>query len=145
MGDNVSDNKLKRMAMAVKILNPDDEFEEFLTNLGLSTEDFMDFLESLALDFQVSILTFEGLDYTKTRVFSLWEQAYLSGEPREFLLSALHSRAITPIELEQSLAVLFAQSQGLTDVDEVRGVLESVVEDPNRGAMLGLFDLDYTH
>jgi hypothetical protein len=142
---DVNDNKLKRMAMAIKMLNSDDTLEELLTSLGLSSEDLLGYLESLASDFQVSILTFEGLDATKTRVFSLWEQAYLSGEAREFLLSALHSQTITPMELEQSLAVLFAQSEGLTDVDEVRGVLESVVEDPNRMAMLGLLDLDYVH
>ena len=141
----MSENKIKRMAMALKMLNPDDEFEKILMSLGLSSQDFMGFLESLALDFQVSILTLDDVDNNKTRVFNLWEQAFLSREAREFLLSALYTEAIVPSEMEQALAVLFAQAQGYADVEDVRGILESIVEDPERGAVLGPLEGKFIH
>ncbi|HBN96223.1 MAG TPA: hypothetical protein DDZ66_07970 [Firmicutes bacterium] len=142
----MNENKIKRMVMALKILNPDDKFEEILMSLGLSSQDFMGFLESLALDFQVSILTLDDVDNKpKTRVFNLWEQAFLSREAREFLLSALYTEAIVPSEMEQALAVLFAQAQGYADVEEVRGILESIVEDPDRAAVLGPLDSKSIH
>lgn len=141
----VNENKLRRIAMALRMLHRGDDFEGMLLDLGLSAQDFMGFLESLALDFQVSILTLEEVDRTKSRVFSLWEQAFLSRDAREFLLSALHTQAITPIELEQALAVLFAQSQGFADVEDIRGILESIVQDPGRVAVLAPLGLDYIH
>ncbi len=141
----MSENKLKRMAMALKLLNPADEFEEILLDLGLSTQDFIRFLESLALDFQVSILTLQDVDHTKTRVFSMWEQAFLSRDAREFLLSALHTEAITHAELEQALAVFFAQSPGLADVDDMRGILENLIQDPSRIVLMGPRNLDHIH
>lgn len=136
----MSDNRLKRMAMALKVLNPSDDFEEILTNLGLSAEDLVGFLESLALDFQVSILTFEEIDKTKTRIFSRWEQAFLSKDARDFLLSALDTNAIVRSEMEHALAVLFATSPGFADVEEICGILANIVEDPNRMAVFGTFD-----
>ncbi|MCK9525724.1 MAG: DUF494 family protein [Limnochordia bacterium] len=141
----MSDSKLKRMAIALKVLNPDDDFEEILTNLGLSTQDVMGFLESLALDFQVSILTFAEVDETKTRVFSPWEQAFLTKEARDFLLSALYTEAIAPSEMEQALAVLFATSPEFADVEEICGILENIVEDPSRVAVLGYSDQRFNH
>ena len=141
----MSDNRLKRMAMALKVLNPEDDFEEILTNLGLSTQDFLGFLESLSLDFQISILTLEEVDKTKTRVFSRWEQAFLTKEARDFLLSALDTKAIVPSEMEQALAILFATSPEFADVEEVCGVLENIVEDPGRVAVLGSFNEKYIH
>jgi uncharacterized protein Smg (DUF494 family) len=133
------------MAMALKVLNPEDDFEEILTNLGLSTQDFLGFLESLSLDFQISILTLEEVDKTKTRVFSRWEQAFLTKEARDFLLSALDTKAIAPSEMEQALAILFATSPEFADVEEVCGVLENIVEDPGRVAVLGSFNEKYIH
>lgn len=141
----MNESKLKRMAMALKILNPDDEFEEILTSLGLSSQDLMGFLESLALDFQVSILTLDDVDTTKTRVFNLWEQAFISQEARDFLYAALYTKAIIPLEMEQALAVLSAQSQGYADVDEIRGILESIVEDPERVAVFGSLEQKFIH
>lgn len=141
----MDENRLKRMAMALKMLNPDDQFEELLQSLGLSGHDLLRFLESLALDLQVSILTLDDVDDTKTRVFNLWEQAFLSGEAREFLLSALHNEVIIPSEMEQALAVLFATSPGFADVEEICGILESIVEDPKRMAVLGRFDQKFIH
>jgi uncharacterized protein Smg (DUF494 family) len=133
------------MAMALKVLNPDDEFEEILMNLGLSAQDFMSFLESLALDFQVSILTLDDVDETKTRVFSLWERAFMSKETRDFLLSALHNEVLAPAEMEQVLAVLFATAPGFIDMEELYGILENVVEDPDRIAVLGPGDQKTIH
>ena len=141
----MDEDRLKRMAMALKMLKPDDQIEELLMNVGLSGRDLLRFLEALASDFQVSILTLDDVDDTKTRVFNLWEQAFLSKEAREFLLSALHSEVIIPSEMEQALAVLFATSPGFADVEEICGILESIVEDPKRIAVLGPFDQEIIH
>ncbi|MDI9485796.1 MAG: hypothetical protein QM372_10065 [Bacillota bacterium] len=141
----MSENKLKRKAKALKKLEPSDKFADILLSLGLSAQDFMDFLESLALDFQVSILTVDEVDDSKTRVFNLWEQAFITKEAREFLLSALHTKAIFPSEMEQALALLFAQAPEIADVEEVRGILENIVEDPGRNAVLGPFNDSVYH
>ncbi len=127
------------------MLNPDDQLEELLVSLGLSGEDLLHFLESLAQDLHVSILTLDDVDETKTRVFNLWEKVCLSTETREFLLSALRAEVIIPSEMEQALAVLFATSAGFADVEEICGILENVVEDPRRLAVLGPFDKEFIH
>ncbi|NLL41970.1 MAG: DUF494 family protein [Firmicutes bacterium] len=141
----MDENKLKRMAKALKKHNPNDKFADILLNLGLSAQDFLDFLESLDLDFQASILTIDDVDDSKTRVFNLWEQAFITQEARQFLLSALHTGAISPSEMEHALAVLFAQTPGFVDVEEIRGILENVVEDPGRNAVLGPFEDSVYH
>lgn len=141
----MSENRLKRVAMALKVLNPDDDFAEILTNLGLSAQDLMSFLESLALDFQVSILTLEEVDKTKVRVFSHWERAYLSQEAREFLLSAVHTKTIVPAEMEHALAILFATAPEMVDVEDICGILANIVADPNRTAVFGFIDQSIIH
>ena len=78
-------------------------------------------------------------------MFNLWEQAFITKEAREFLLSALHTKAIFPSEMEQALALLFAQAPEIADVEEVRGILENIVEDPGRNAVLGPFNDSVYH
>lgn len=131
----LKDDKLRQLVRVLQQLLGVEELEHNFTNL----------LERLTLDSQVPIVTLDGLDGEKTRVFSLWEQTFLAREARDFLLAALYRKAITPAELEETLALLFTQVQGFADFEEVCAVLESVVEDPERGALLTSFELEYPH
>jgi hypothetical protein len=47
--------------------------------------------------------------------------------------------------MEQALAILFATSPEFADVEEICGILENIVEDPSRGAVLGSFDQRFNH
>lgn len=100
-------------------------------------------LSRLAQELQPSVLTLNGLGQGRSRVFSLWEQVYLSQEAKDFLMTALHRDMVTADELEQALAMLFAQTEGFADLEDVRILLESVVGDPERQTMLALFDSQY--
>lgn len=131
---SLKENMLKRLRQMLEMLSTGDE-----------VFDLKDFFQHFATDFQVPILTLDDLNYSTSRVFSLWEQAFISQEARTFLLVALHTKTITSAELEETLALLFTQLQGFADLQQVRGILGSVVEEPNRNAMLALLDIDYVH
>lgn len=107
--------------------------------------DLREFFSHFASDFQVPILTLDDLNPSTSRVFSLWEQTFISQEARSFLLVALYTKTITSYELEQALALLYTQLQDFADMAEIRGILENVVENPNRNAMLAQLDFDYVH
>ncbi|NLM40764.1 MAG: hypothetical protein GX199_00460 [Firmicutes bacterium] len=100
-------------------------------------------LSRLAQAMQPSVLALGDLDGTKSRVFSQWEQVCLSQEAQSFLLAALHRNMVTAQELEQAMALLFAEMNGFADLEDIRILLEDVVEDPERQSMLALFDAEY--
>jgi hypothetical protein len=89
------------------------------------------------------MITLAGMRENKGRVFGLWEQTFLSQEARDFLMAALHRDVITAEELEQTLAALFAQEQGFADLEDVQDLLDSIVEDPERHALLTLYEGEY--
>lgn len=131
----MKEDKLRQLVRVLQQLLGGQGFEQNFTNI----------LEHLALDSQVPIVTLDRLDGGNSRVFSLWEQTFLTQEARDFLLGALYRKAITPGELEETLALLFTQIQGFADFEEVCAVLESVVDDPHRSVLLASYDLEYIH
>ena len=114
--------------------------EELDGDLELSLPEL---LSRLARDVQLSVLTLSDLGKDKSRIFSPWEQIYLSQEAKGFRMASLHREMVTAHELEQALALLFAEAQGFADLEDIRVLLESVVEDPERQSMLALFDAEY--
>lgn len=105
--------------------------------------DLPELLGRLAQELQLSVLALSGLDNGKGRVFSQWEQIYLSEEAKHFVMAALHRDLVTAEELEQALALLFAQTQGFADVEDIRALLESLVDDPQRQSMLAFYDAEH--
>jgi hypothetical protein len=105
--------------------------------------DLPELLGRLAQELQLSVLALSGLDNGKGRVFSQWEQIYLSEEAKHFVMAALHRDLVTAEELEQALALLFAQTQGFADVEDIRVLLESLVDDPQRQSMLAFYDAEH--
>ncbi|HBG09958.1 MAG TPA: hypothetical protein DDX25_08100 [Firmicutes bacterium] len=130
----LSSNRNRRPA---RVLEIDEELDG---DLELSLPEL---LSRLARDVQLSVLTLSDLGKDKSRIFSPWEQIYLSQEAKGFLMAALHREMVTAHELEQALALLFAEAQGFADLEDIRVLLESVVEDPERQSMLALFDAEY--
>ncbi|HHT41966.1 MAG TPA: DUF494 family protein [Firmicutes bacterium] len=110
--------------------------------LGLNSE-FVELFHRLAEELELSMITLAGMRENKGRVFGLWEQTFLSQEARDFLMAALHRDVITAEELEQTLAALFAQEQGFADLEDVQDLLDSIVEDPERHALLTLYEGEY--
>ncbi len=133
---NLSKDRTRR---PVRALLASGEVEEGL-DVGLS-----ELLGRLAQELQFSVLTLSGLRPGGSRVFSPWEQVCLSSETRDFLLAAVHGGMVTAEELEHALALLFAQTQGFAELEDIRVLLESVVEDPERQSMLALFDAGNYH
>ncbi|NMB00008.1 MAG: hypothetical protein GX971_00590 [Firmicutes bacterium] len=130
----MDENKLKHLRQVLQMLSTEEEFENL-----------REFFQHFASHRQVPILTFDELGGGKSRVFSLWEQAFIAQEARTFLLTALYTGAITSFELEQTLALLYTQLQGFADLEKVLDILETVVEDLDRNAMFALYAFDYIH
>lgn len=134
----MSDDKLKRVALALKRLGQEKDLEETLVL------DLTGLLEILALDLQFDSVPM--LESGKNgRVFSLWEQTILSADARNFLLSALYTEVITPLELEQALTLAFTQLEDYAGVEEMCGFLESVVQDHKRVSLFTNHNLEYVH
>lgn len=137
---------LKRVAMALKMLSQENGLNELLSDLGLSGDDLSSFLQSLAVDFQISIFTLDELEPVEgARVFSPWERAYLSKSARDFLLGAVYTNAMTPSELEQALSLSYLQVQDSVDVEEMREIVASIVQDPERTTLFIDLKTDFIH
>ncbi|HPT83288.1 MAG TPA: DUF494 family protein [Limnochordia bacterium] len=131
----LSNNGTRRPARTLQLTAEEGDLE-----LGLP-----ELLSRLAQELQLSVLALSELNTDHSRVFSPWEKACLSREAQEFIFTVRHKGMVTAEELEQALAILFAQAQGYADLEDIRILLESVVEDPERQSMLALFDAEYKH
>ncbi len=142
----MSTNKLRQLALAIKMLTQRDNLNEALMDLGLSPQELKDLLEVVLEQGEVhELIIYEPKSTVSGRIFSPWERLVLSIEAQRFLLSALHTKVITPSELEQTLALLVSQTHGFAGVEEVCSVLEDVIQDQLRMAVLTSSDLEHFH
>lgn len=142
----MSTSKLRQFALAMKMLTQRDNLRDALLELGLSPRELQSVLEAILAEQQeLELTTFEPSTTVSGRVFSPWERLILSTEAQSFLLSALHTEVITPSELEQTLAALMTQTTGFVGVEEVCTLLEDVVQDDLRIAVLMSSEWEYLH
>lgn len=143
----MDENRLKRVAQALKKLARGGELEGSLMGQGLSVRDLSGLLDLLSEDLHmVGILSMdEPSTFRGDRVFSLWEKSILSKEVRHFLLSALYTKVITPAELEQALALAFTQFDSFVDMEDIFGLLQNVIEDQERVTLFISSELGYKH
>lgn len=141
----LSTNKFKQFAIALKTMMQRDKIAEALLELGFSTQDLHSIFQEILSEEHHELITYELSSTVSARVFSPWEQLFLAPEAQRFLLAALHTGVITPLELEQTLAILGVQTPGFTDLEEVRTTLEEVVQDDLRMAILWDINLENVH
>ena len=145
---HLSTNKPRQFALAIKMLTKKNNLREGIVDLGLSTQELKDLLETVLAEqeeFQ-ELVMYEPNSTVSGRIFSPLERLVLSLEAQRFLLAALHTAVITPLELEQTLALLTAQTTtGFVEIEELLGILESVVQDQLRMAVLISSEWDYVH
>lgn len=142
----MSTNKLRQFALAMKMLTQRDNLHDALLELGLSPRELQSVLEVILAEQQeLELTTFEPGTTVSGRVFSPWERLILSTEAQSLLLSALHTEVITPSELEETLATLITQTTGFVGIEEVCTVLEDVVQDDLRIAVLMSYEWEYLH
>lgn len=140
----MSENKLKYITAVLKLL---DQKHDLQDTLGLSAEDLSDFLELLLSELEtIHHLTIHEPEIANSsRVFNLRERTILSPDAQSFILLALRAGVITPLELEQALALVFINSQGYAGIEEVSELLRSVVQDHKRAVLLTNSNLNYIH
>lgn len=141
----MSTNKLRQFALALKVLTQRDKLEDALVELGLSPQELTSILEVLRAEEHHELVTFDLNSTVSGRIFSPWEKLFLSQDAQRFLLSALHTEVITPLELEQALAILGVQTAGFAGIEDVCTTLEDVVQDDLRMAVLLDAKWEYTH
>lgn len=143
----MSENKLKRLVEVLKRLAQEDSSQSSLSDLVLAPQDLASLLGLLDQEPDlVGIISTGDLNWeSASRIFGLWEQVFLSVDAQHFLLSALYTKSITPAELEQALALAYTQWSEYSGVDEICGILQTVVNDQARSALFQPSNLEYRH